>query len=72
MPILRISAGTVRRDGVVAEEEHKLISGIDAKTRKEFGLRTGDLLACRFNGNKAFVGRLSIFNDYLRARPETS
>jgi len=68
-PILRISAGTVRRDGVVAEEEHKLISGIDAKTRKEYGLRTGDLLACRFNGNKAFVGRLSIFNDYLRLQP---
>ena len=69
VPILRISAGTVRRDGVVAEEEHKLISGIDAKTRKEYGLRTGDLLACRFNGNKAFVGRLSIFNDYLRLQP---
>jgi type I restriction enzyme, S subunit len=68
-PILRISAGTVRRDGVVAEEEHKLISGIDAKTRKEYGLRAGDLLACRFNGNKAFVGRLSIFNDYLRLQP---
>jgi type I restriction enzyme S subunit len=68
-PILRISAGTVRRDGVVAEEEHKLISGIDAKTRKEYGLRAGDLLACRFNGNKAFVGRLSIFNDYLRIQP---
>ncbi len=68
-PILRISAGTVRRDGVVAEEEHKLISGIDAKTRREYGLRAGDLLACRFNGNKAFVGRLSIFNDYLRLQP---
>jgi type I restriction enzyme S subunit len=68
-PILRISAGTVRRDGVVAEEEHKLISGIDAKTRKEYGLRAGDLLACRFNGNKAFVGRLTIFNDYLGLEP---
>ena len=66
---MRISAGTVRRDGVVAEEEHKLISGIDAKTRKEYGLRAGDLLACRFNGNKAFVGRLTIFNDYLGLQP---
>jgi type I restriction enzyme S subunit len=29
----------------------------------------GDLLACRFNGNKGFVGRLTIFNDYLGIRP---
>lgn len=68
-PILRISAGTVRRDGIVAEEEHKLISGIDPEARLQFGLRSGDLLACRFNGNKAFVGRLTIFNDYLGIRP---
>jgi type I restriction enzyme S subunit len=26
-------------------------------------------LACRFNGNKAFIGRLTIFKDYLRIRP---
>jgi type I restriction enzyme S subunit len=38
-PILRISAGTVRRDGLVAEEEHKLISGIDYETRLQYGLR---------------------------------
>jgi type I restriction enzyme S subunit len=68
-PILRISAGTVRRDGLVAEEEHKLISGIDERTRREYGLQAGDLLACRFNGNKAFVGRLTLFADYLRLRP---
>lgn len=69
VPILRISAGTVRRDGLVAEEEHKLISGIDARTRKEYGLEPSDLLACRFNGNKAFVGRLTIFRDYLGLNP---
>jgi type I restriction enzyme S subunit len=68
-PILRISAGTVRRDGIVAEEEHKLISGIDEGTRRQFGLNPGDLLACRFNGNKAFVGRLKIFTNYLRIQP---
>jgi type I restriction enzyme S subunit len=68
-PILRISAGTVRRDGVVAEEEHKLISGIDSDARHQYGLRPGDLLACRFNGNKAFVGRLTIFRDYLGLKP---
>jgi hypothetical protein len=58
-PILRISAGTVRRDGIVAEEEHKLISGIEPDVRLQYGLKAGDLLACRFNGNKAFVGRFS-------------
>jgi type I restriction enzyme S subunit len=69
IPILRISAGTVRRDGVVAEEEHKLISRIDSDSRIQYGLRSGDLLACRFNGNKAFVGRLTIFKDYLGLQP---
>jgi type I restriction enzyme S subunit len=69
IPILRISAGTVRRDGVVAEEEHKLISGIDHDARLQYGLRSGDLLACRFNGNKSFVGRLTIFKDYLGLQP---
>ncbi len=68
-PILRISAGTARLDGLVAEEEHKLISGIDNKTRSLYGLNRGDLLACRFNGNKAFVGRLTIFTDYLGLTP---
>jgi type I restriction enzyme S subunit len=69
IPILRISAGTVRRDGVVAEEEHKLISGIDHDARLQYGSKSGDLLACRFNGNKTFVGRLTIFKDYLGLRP---
>jgi len=68
-PILRISAGTVRKDGIVAEEEHKLISGISPDARSQYGLRPGDLLACRFNGNKAFVGRLTLFEDYLGIRP---
>ncbi|MCU0754920.1 MAG: restriction endonuclease subunit S [Xanthomonadales bacterium] len=69
IPILRISAGTIRPDGVVAEEEHKRISGIDDNTRKQYGLKKGDLLACRFNGNKFFVGRLTIFQDYLSLDP---
>lgn len=69
MPILRISAGTVRWDGLVAEEEHKLISGIDEGTREEYGLCPGDLLSCRFNGNKAFVGRFTIFADYSGIKP---
>lgn len=69
IPILRISAGTSRRDGIVAEEDHKRIGGIDEHTRTKFGLRNGDLLACRFNGNKSFVGRLALFTDYLRIAP---
>lgn len=69
IPILRISAGTVRGDGIVAEEQFKLISGIDQATRSQYGLRSGDLLACRFNGNKSFVGRLTLFKDYLGVSP---
>ena len=68
-PILRISSGTVRSDGVVSEEEHKLISGITPEVRSQYGLRRGDLLACRFNGNKTFVGRFTIFTDYLGIAP---
>lgn len=69
VPILRISAGTVRQDGIVAEEEHKLISGIDVAARIQYGLAPGDLLACRFNGNKFFVGRLTLFKNYLGLNP---
>ena len=68
VPILRISAGTARPDGLVAEEEFKLISGIDDKLLDQYEVRTGDLLACRFNGNKDYVGRLSLFRGYLRQR----
>jgi type I restriction enzyme, S subunit len=68
-PILRISAGTTLGDAVVAEEEHKLISGIDEAARLQYGLRRGDLLACRFNGNKAFAGRITLFTDYLGINP---
>lgn len=69
IPILRINAGTARRDGIVAEEEHKLISGVPDKLRKQFSLEPGDLLACRFNGNRAFVGRLSLYLGYLDINP---
>ena len=69
IPILRISAGTTRIDGFVAEEEHKLISGISPDIRAKYGLLSGDLLACRFNGNKEFVGRMKLFKDYLGIQP---
>jgi type I restriction enzyme S subunit len=67
-PILRISAGTSRADGLVAEEDFKLISGIDESLMAQYELIPGDLLACRFNGNKSFVGRLSLFAGYLGRR----
>lgn len=69
VPLLRISAATVRRDGTVAEEEHKLISGITPDARSAYGLRAGDLLACRFNGNKGSVGKLALFKDCLGLNP---
>ena len=69
VPILRISAGTVRKDRIVAEEEHKLVGAVSAKQREQYGLQPGDLLACRFNGNRGFVGRLSLYVGYLGIDP---
>jgi type I restriction enzyme S subunit len=63
-PILRISAGTARPDGLVDEREFKLISGIDEDLASQYAVEKGDLLACRFNGNKAYVGRVSLFTGY--------
>lgn len=69
IPILRISAGTVRKDGIVAEEEHKLIGGVAVSQQQQFSLNPGDLLACRFNGNRGYVGRLSLYTGYLGINP---
>ena len=69
IPMLRISAGTTRIDELVAEEEHKLISGVGPDIRAKYSLKSGDLLACRFNGNKKFVGRMKLFKDYLGIQP---
>jgi type I restriction enzyme S subunit len=69
VPILRISAGTARSDGIVAEEDHKLIGGVTPALRKQYSLQPGDLLACRFNGNRGFVGRLSLYLGYSGIEP---
>ena len=69
IPILRISAGTLRKDGIVAEEQHKLISGISQEEQRRYALQPGDLLACRFNGNRTYVGRLSEYVGYLGIKP---
>ncbi|HYR07104.1 MAG TPA: restriction endonuclease subunit S, partial [Longimicrobium sp.] len=62
-PILRISAGTSRQDALVDELEYKYLD-IDAETIEKFRLVPGDLLACRFNGNLHYVGRLSLYTGY--------
>jgi type I restriction enzyme S subunit len=59
-PILRISAGTSRQDALVDELDFKYLR-IDAGTIDKFRLVAGDLLACRFNGNLHYVGRLSLY-----------
>jgi type I restriction enzyme, S subunit len=60
LPILRISAGTSRADGVVDENDYKLLD-VTAEVREAYSLVPGDLLACRFNGNLHYVGRFSLF-----------
>jgi type I restriction enzyme, S subunit len=67
--ILKISAGTMRKDGIVEESQHKLISGVATGDRERLALRSGDLLACRFNGNRHAVGVLSLFVDELGLAP---
>ncbi len=69
IPILRISACTVRNDGIVAEEEHKLIGGVSQKQREQYALNSG--LACRFNGNRGCVGRLAVYVRYLSASTQS-
>lgn len=59
----------MRKDGIVAEEEHKLIGGVSVAQQEQYKLQCGDLLACRFNGNRAFVGRLSLYLGYLGLNP---
>ncbi|GGN19890.1 hypothetical protein GCM10011609_71240 [Lentzea pudingi] len=57
-PLLRISAATSRKDGTADLADHKFaeISGSEAE---KYAVRPGDLLACRFNGNLHYVGRVS-------------
>jgi type I restriction enzyme S subunit len=63
VPILRISAGTARADGVVEESDYKFMELSDSDL-KTYSLRPGDLLACRFNGNLHFVGRFALYSGY--------
>ena len=69
IPLLRISAGTMRPDGIVAEDEYKLIGGVSDTDQETFSLRRGDVLACRFNGNKSNVGKFSRYIGANSVRP---
>jgi type I restriction enzyme S subunit len=61
--ILRISAATTRSDFIINEGESRFLEITDSKAAK-YALRSGDLLACRFNGNLSYVGRFAIYNGY--------
>src|SRR5262249_15842297 len=57
-PLLRISAGTSRRDGFVDMSDYKYAVMTEEQAAPYF-VRPGDLLACRFNGNLHYVGKVS-------------
>ena len=63
--ILRISAGTSRGDFYVNEDDFKHVD-LPAKEIDKFQLLSGDLLACRFNGNLHYVGRFSYYRGESR------
>lgn len=61
VPVLRISAGTSRRDFYVDEHDFKHVE-LSADEVERHRLRPGDLLACRYNGNLHYVGRFSLYS----------
>ncbi|CAN5404019.1 hypothetical protein BH10PLA2_BH10PLA2_35590 [soil metagenome] len=58
--ILRISAGTSRKDFLVEEEDYKHVE-LSSNEIAKYQLFPGDLLACRFNGNLHYVGQFSYY-----------
>lgn len=58
--VLKISAGTSRKDFYVNEGDFKHVALSDEEVAK-FRLMPGDLLACRYNGNLHYVGRFSYY-----------
>ena len=61
IPLLRISAATTGNNFVINLDAHKLTTDITESQIKTYSLEQGDLLAVRFNGNKEFVGRVSVY-----------
>jgi type I restriction enzyme S subunit len=62
--LLRISAGTSDPNGWVNLDDHKFAE-LDEKAAAPFVLDAGDLVACRFNGNLHYVGRVAVVPDHL-------
>lgn len=63
VPILRISSVTSRADAIVDEVDRKY-AAVEDRIVPKYTLQPGDLLACRFNGNLRYVGRLALFTGY--------
>lgn len=64
-PLLRISAATSRLGGFVDLSDHKFVV-LSAGQADPYLIRPDDLLACRFNGNLHYVGRVSQVPQRLR------
>ena len=58
-PMLRISAATSRQDAIVDLDDYRF-ADIPPEKAEPYLIEADDLLACRFNGNLHFVGRVSI------------
>lgn len=63
-PMLRISAATSRQDAVVNLEDYRF-ADVTPEKAEPYLIEANDLLACRFNGNLHFVGRVSIVSDAI-------
>ena len=63
-PMLRISAATSRRDAVVDLNDHRF-SDVPREKAEPYLIEADDLLACRFNGNLHFVGRVAMIPDVI-------
>ena len=61
-PMLRISAATSQQDAVVNLDDHRF-SDVPPEKAEPYLIEVDDLLACRFNGNLHFVGRVSMVPD---------
>ena len=63
-PMLRISVATSRRDAVVDLNDHRF-SDVPPERAEPYLIEADDLLACRFNGNLQFVGRVAMIPDVI-------
>lgn len=67
IPILRISAATSDVTGKVNEEDFRFLN-LEESRLERYILRSGDLLACRFNGNLHYVGKFALYTGRTEIR----